>query len=130
MNKPHAYIIRGVSGSGKTTLARKMFDAGMIYAYVEADFYMTDDSGNYKFDSSRLSECHSKCFDAFKRCLNDRNDIAVCNTFTRHWEMKPYIEFCEAYKIPYTVIVCQGNFQNVHGVPDHVVENMRKRFEY
>lgn len=124
------YIIRGVPGSGKTTLAKKMNDYGMIGVYFEADMFMIDDSGNYKFDQSKLSFCHDLC----QRCVNDAleagYDVAVSNTFTRKWEMNPYIDMAEKHGALATVIVCQGDYGNTHGVPDDKVHAMRDRFEY
>lgn len=120
------YIIRGIPGSGKTTLAETMYHYGMADYHVEADQFMVDVNGQYKFDPSRLKECHQKCQDTVRKILERDMTVVVSNTFTRKWEMEPYLEMTD--KI--TVIVCQGQYQNTHGVPDEVVERMKQRFEY
>jgi len=124
------YIIRGVPGSGKTTLAEKMNDSGMIDVYFEADMMMIDHDGNYKFDPSKLSFCHDQCQRAVDVALTVGHNVAVSNTFTRKWEMKPYFDMAKKHGAQVTVIVCQGDFSNVHGVPNGKVQAMRDRFEY
>lgn len=53
-------LIRGISGSGKSTLANSLSEkTGSIH--VEADqFFILN--GEYKFDRSKLSEAHEKCY--------------------------------------------------------------------
>ena len=124
------YIIRGVPGSGKTTLAKKMIACEMADYSIEADFFMTDEKGRYSFTPSKLTDCHQKCQDAIHKSLVAGNNCVVSNTFTRKWEMKPYIDMAKAGNHKITIIVCQGDFQNVHGVPDAKVLEMKERFEY
>lgn len=120
----HLYIIRGVSGAGKSTLAQAMLRSGMVRYHSEADQWMRDASGAYRYDRSKLSRAHELCLDAARRHL-EYGPVAVSNTFTRIWEMQPYLDL----GYPFTVIRCEGRFQNVHGVPDETVARMRTRFE-
>ena len=125
------YIIRGVPGSGKTTLAEEMKSSGMIWDYSESDQFMVDERDEYKFDPKRLSECHAKCQNEIRDMMRAAYpSIAVSNTFTRKWEVEPYISLAEKFGYEVCVIVCQGNFGNVHGVPADKVTVMRERFEY
>lgn len=124
------YIIRGVPGSGKTTLAKEMNDHGIVDVFFEADMFMVDNFGNYKFDKSKLSFCHDQCQWSVNDALEASHNVAVSNTFTRKWEMQPYIDMAKKNGASYTIIVCQGNYGNVHGVPDDRVKVMRGRFEY
>ena len=130
MTQQHLYIIRGVPGSGKTTLAAKMLDRAMIDSFYEADDHMVDDSGNYRFDPSRLKHCHNECQRSVRHALRNEWSVAVSNTFTRKWEMQPYLDMAEELGIQVTVLVCQGEFDNVHGVPADKVRVMRERFEW
>jgi predicted kinase len=125
------YIIRGVPGSGKTTLADRMKSCGMIWDYAEADSFMVDECGNYRFDPKRLSHCHKKCHIEVRDMMRAGYDgIAVSNTFTRKWEMENYIGLARQFGYDVTMIVCQGDYGNVHGVPADKVQQMRDRFEY
>lgn len=124
----HLYIIRGAPGSGKTTLAQRMKASGMVQQRFEADMFMTE-NGFYRYNKSRIAECHAKCFEGVTSALLMRDDVAVSNTFTRLWEMKPYLDFCAEKGIQVTVIRLEGQFENVHNVPEEKVKEMRDRIE-
>lgn len=124
------YIIRGVPGSGKTTLANTMFKHGMVDCVVEADMFMCDDQGNYSFNPKMLKFCHEQCQRFSDTSLKIGHNVAVSNTFTRKWEMQPYLDMAEKHSAQVTVIVCQGDYGNTHGVPDDKVAEMKRRFEY
>lgn len=119
------YIIRGHSGSGKSTLADKLTPW-----HVSADMFMVDESGSYQYNKGHLSYCHAKCRHRTEEMMIiGRREIAVHNTFTRKWEYAPYLELAEQYGYTVQEIICRGNFQNVHGVPDDVVRNQKQRIE-
>lgn len=126
----HLYIIRGVTGSGKTTLAHKMLKHGMVDAHFEADMFMVDERGDYKFNPKYLKFCHDQCQRVTAAALTIGQPVAVSNTFTRKWEMQPYIDMAKNGGHSVTVIVCQGEHGNTHGVPVDKVEEMKRRFEY
>ncbi|PNX46241.1 MAG: hypothetical protein BV459_06775 [Thermoplasmata archaeon M11B2D] len=121
---PELVIIRGLPGSGKSTIAKKddSFDG---YAHFEADMYFLDDTGQYLFDPAKLKEAHEWCFAAAQSCLIHGRNVVVCNTFSRLWEMQRYLDL----GFPTKVIKATGNYRNVHGVPNHTIENMRARWE-
>lgn len=119
-------LIRGVPGSGKSTLAREQFSE---FFHCEADdFFMV--GGVYTFDAKFLPVAHQFCKDRAQRALMSGRDVVISNTFTRKWEMDDYIRMAEAHGAELQVIICQGRFKNVHGVPDDVVQRMLSRFEY
>jgi len=124
------YIIRGIPGSGKTTLAGEMWNSGMIDHATEADKFMVDDNWDYKFDPEKLEICHKLCQEEVETFLEMGCDVAVSNTFTRKWEMQAYLDMAEKYGAKTTVIVCQGEHENTHGVPQSVVERMKNHFEW
>ena len=125
MSDNKLFIIRGLPGSGKTTFAEKLKADGIVSDVVEADHFMTDQNGNYKFDAKMLERCHQECQMWTKYYLDLGRDVAVANTFTRKWEILPYIKM----GYDYTIVEMTGSFPNVHGVPKNVIETMAKRWE-
>lgn len=122
----HLYIIRGIPGSGKTTLANKMLACGMVNEVFEADQFMVNSGGLYSFDGRRLKECHDACKNAVRNALAAGLNVAVSNTFTRKWEMEFYLNL----GVDHTILICQGEHTNTHGVPQEKVFEMANRFEY
>ena len=87
------YIVRGVPGSGKTTLAKQL-----TANVFEADHYFYDNDGNYNFIPSEIKEAHKECQQFVGYAMESGiQKIAVSNTFTQEWEMKPYFELAEKY---------------------------------
>lgn len=123
-------LVRGTPGSGKSTLA-KWISVDSTVLHFEADMFFVDpETGEYKFDGMRIGEAHEWCQSITKQSLSEGYNVVVSNTFTRLKEMRPYFEMAKELNIVPTVYVAQGGFKNVHGVPDQVLDNMRKRFEY
>lgn len=149
-------LIRGLPGSGKSTLAQLMcnFDCYdyMNVQWFEADmFFMKAKPGtqaaqynepfylgyswsrtDYEFvyDREKIPEAHRWCRDSTRNALvKDGSIVIVSNTFSRIWEMQPYIDMAKELNAKLTVITCEGSYGNVHDVPEEVVEKMRKRWE-
>ena len=121
-------IVRGMPGSGKSTLAAKLA-ALEYYNHFETDqFWMVD--GEYKFDMSRIKEAHQWCQDSVREKLTKGYGVVVSNTFTTQKEMKPYFDMAKEFGIRPQVILCQGNYGNIHNVPTDVLARMAERFEY
>ena len=59
MNK--LYIVRGLPGAGKSTFAKKLLQEGKVQQHLEADEFMTNENGDYKFDPTILQKCHQQC---------------------------------------------------------------------
>ena len=59
-------------------------------------------------------------------------EIAVSNTFTQEWEMKPYYLLAEkyGYKIFCVIVENRHGGTNLHDVPKDTLEIMRNRFEF
>lgn len=118
----HLYIIRGLPGSGKSTLARQL-----CKVVVEADNYFMVD-GVYKFNPSYLETAHQYCRREVMTQLY-YGDCAVANTFTRRWEYRWYIDYCDATRHTYSVIDCHGPWKSIHDVPQHAIDKMKERWE-
>lgn len=125
-------LIRGLPGSGKSTLAislcKRFQAAGLDYQHIETDMFF-DYAGEYKFDSSKLKEAHKWAQDWCRSELNDGTSVIVSNTFTRIWEMQPYLDMAKEFGAKVTVITCEGNHGNVHGVPQEKIQEMKARWE-
>jgi hypothetical protein len=91
-------------------------------------FFMRD--GVYHFDGMQIGAAHEWCQRQTDESLFYKQDTIVSNTFTTIKELKPYFEIAKSHNIVPQVILCQGNFGSIHGVPDQVIDNMRKRFVY
>lgn len=117
-------LVRGLPGSGKSTLAKNLIG---YYMHIETDMFWGKD---YAFDASKLGEAHAWCQSETRRLLSAGFSPVVSNTFTTKKELKPYFEIAKEFGIVPTVILCQGKWGNVHGVPSEVLERMEARFEY
>lgn len=127
MDQGKLYLYRGLPGSGKSTRAGNNFDLDFIF---EADDYFNvkdtvGDSAGYWFDPDRLHDAHRYCLWRTKQALNRGYNVAVANTFTQIWEMKPYLAMTPSVFVYH----CTGNFKSLHNVPDSVIHRMKLRFE-
>ncbi len=131
------YIIRGIPGSGKSTFAKML--VGEDFLVCEADKYFIDkETGEYNFDSTKIKEAHKFCQDTVESYMKDSlvndqfyREIAVSNTFTQEWEMRPYFELAKnyGYKVFSVVVENRHGGTNQHGVPEEVLTKMCERFE-
>ena len=130
------YLVRGIPGCGKSTFANLICNE---YSVIEADQYFVDkQTGEYKFDGSKIKDAHAWCQNEVEIRMGDNQvnpqyypQIAVSNTFTQEWEMKPYFDMAEkyGYKVFSIIVENRHGGKNEHGVPDDKLEIMRNRFE-
>lgn len=117
------FLIRGVPGSGKSTLAKKMQSESVEkLQHYEADMYFINESGEYVFDRTKLSDAHDWCYNHTAKDLSDACSVIVSNTFTRLWEMEKYIKLAEKLDVPVEIIECAGTYKNIHNVPESVIQ--------
>jgi predicted kinase len=119
-------LIRGLPGSGKTTMAKEYAKAG--YVHCEADQYFEVD-GEYRFDGSKLRAAHDDCLRRAIAAMDAGRSVVVANTFTRRWEMEPYLKAAKKLGINARIVEATGNWPNVHSVPEDAIERMRARWE-
>ena len=124
------YIISGPPGSVKSTLANHLIEKGLAKYHCETDKFFVKD-GVYKFDPSKLGENHAKCFTQFCEYVNTNDgSIIVSNTGIKKWEYEKYKDFAEKHGFKVFVVAMRGNYQNIHGVPQDKVDQMRKNLEF
>ena len=129
--KQQMILIRGIPGSGKSTLANIIIGNNpSVFKHYEADMYFTDDNGNYIWDFSRIGAAHSWCQAATHKALKDGYSVIVSNTFTTKKEIQYYLDLAKAFQIVPTVVIANGNFKNVHSVPEETVTRMKERFQH
>jgi len=133
MNMNLLLLMQGHSGSGKSTLAehfKKWFEAlGHIVVICSTDDHFKVETGEYKFDPSKLTLYHHLNQKLTVAALEAGKTVIVDNTNTCCWEAKPYVEAAQRLGIPVFFLRAEGNFQNLHGVPADKVEAMKKRLE-
>lgn len=120
-------LVRGLPGSGKSTVAAALA-AATGAMHVEADMYFMED-GEYKFSITMLGKAHEWCkSNAYSALKNGRN-VVVANTFTRQWEVDPYLVMAKEFGCDVQIIECTAPFDNIHNVPDHTISDMGDRWE-
>jgi len=117
-------LIRGLPGSGKSTLARTM----TTYEHYEADMYFVR-GDKYCYDHKKIRKAHEWCQREVFKALTNGKSVVVSNTFTRRFEMKPYLDMAKIFGIKPCIIETTGNWPNVHEVPQKVIEKMRQRWQ-
>ena len=115
------YIVRGLPGSGKSQFARKLVSKSEFV--FEANKYMLDENGNYKYQASKLTFCHNKCFDNVKYAMIYGVDkIVVANTFIRKNDYNRYINLANKFQYDVRIITCKQFRKDV-------VNRMKKEFQ-
>lgn len=127
-------LIRGIPGSGKSTLAEQLlYSLGTfpkIARHYEADMYFVDENNEYNFDASKIRQAHEWCQEQTRESLKKDRVVIVSNTFTTIRELRPYFDIAKEFALVPVVYLAQNQFNNVHGVPEDKLKQMRDRFCY
>ena len=84
-------ILSGPGGCGKSTWAKRDHPDAIV---CSADHYFAcPETGEYKFDPTKLAIAHSNCLNKFLNELRfSEGDIVVDNTNISHWERQNYVD--------------------------------------
>jgi len=122
-------LIRGCSGSGKTTLARRIKSWDADHVHLETDSYFCDNpDGVYRFKPEDLGKAHAWCQNRAYKALEACRRVIVSNTFTREFEIQPYLNMALALQLRVVIIDMITQYENVHGVPLETIERQKWRF--
>ena len=127
-------LLRGLPGSGKSTLAKIILQLRSTDEpeILSADDFFENKEGDYNFDPTKLKEAHNYCqFRCSERMRQQKARIVVANTFTQEWEMDEYFKMAERYNYRVHTVVVEnrhGN-ENIHGVPEDKLQQMKNRFQ-
>lgn len=116
-------IVRGLPGSGKSTYAKSL---GCFR--IEADMFHVH-NGIYAYKQALSRNGHVFCLDMVKNAMQHHVDIVVSNTFTRQWEVAPYIDLAKSRGYDVTIVRMTKHYGNIHNVPDDTLKLMADRFE-
>ena len=126
--KQQMILIRGLPGSGKSTLASLLYKTGLFY-WQEADNYFLNKEGDYNFEPHLIKEAHDYCRAQTAEALAIGCSVIVSNTFTRKWEIQPYLTMAKAYDINPLIIETKGTWPSIHNVPKIAIDKMKRRWE-
>lgn len=130
---PHTmYIIRGIPGSGKSEMA-KTIATGVHDDHVgiicEADEFMVDKNGKYKFDHKKLFYAHNSCFrKAVGIACSGVYNIIVSNTNINALEYMKYIRLALIFDMNIQIITLDSTFSSIHTSDDKVIKSMLERW--
>lgn len=122
-------LIRGAPGSGKTTLAKRLKHearkGGLSVFHVEADDFFTNNKNEYRYAPERLHQAHNWCKRKVASHVGFSDMVIVANCFTYGDHLAPYVEMGLRAGVEVELIECTNKFENVHDVPNDVVDRMR-----
>lgn len=116
---------RSYPGSGKSTAAKMMFPGVLL---LENDQFLISD-GEYKWSPERRDKAINLCINFVKTALANNNDCIVANTFTKRRYVDAYKKIAEDFGAKFEVYRCTGNFKNVHGLSDELVQKFKDAME-
>ena len=128
-------LMQGASGSGKSHVANAIANAEDL-EIVSADNYMMafpeGQASIYRFDRSRLENCHRSCRELAILILSNpqARGVIIDNTNTTKAEAQPYLDMAKKYGHKVQVVrVDSHDFDDIHGVPDETKRRQRLRMQ-
>lgn len=121
-------IMRAAPGSGKSTwIKNNILTMGCEVAVCSADdFFVMHGRGEYLFDPKLLFAAHNQCFRRARKAMEREVPVVVIdNTNIKKRDYVRYIECAKENGYEVFQKVLNGNYGNVHGVPEDKVQSMR-----
>lgn len=112
-------IVCGVSGSGKSTWAKANMPPNSVRMEADLFFY---ENGQYCFNPNMLSAAHRWCRVQTEMYLGLGMNVVVSNTFSRKWEVQPYLDMVKLFPGCELIIHhCDGDYKSIHAPDDAVL---------
>ena len=125
--KQQIILVRGLPGSGKTTFAKEHVNMYPEFRHVEADMWF-DTKDGYKFNTYELTSAHTWCVTQTEGVIRLGFNAIVSNTFTVAAECAPYYVIADKHDCVLTIVECAGEFGNIHGTPEVILDTMKMRW--
>ena len=119
------HLFRGHPGSSKSTSAQRMFPGVVLF---ENDQFLMKD-GKYCWSKDTVKDAVKWCYSSVENALKHGMDVCVANTFTKYKFVHAYKMLADKYGANFEVYRCSGNYKNVHGLNDAMVESFKKSME-
>lgn len=127
------YFIRGLPGAGKTTFAEELLDfTRHDSVWIEADKWMVDENGKYKFDPGRLDVVHENCHTEYLKAMADNVPyIIVSNVSAQKKHVDWYMNNAHerGYEFVSLIVENRESRKSIHDVPEESMERMRRKFD-
>lgn len=126
------YLIRGLPGSGKSSLAEQLTPGKVFSADQYPGLYVEG-----KLQPKLLELAHKDCQKRVWQATEwRREDVCVANTFSRMWELDPYLAMAHTRHYYAMVILAESTIapsghptKSIHNVPQESIEWMKGRWE-
>ena len=119
------HIIRGKPGSCKSTFAKQRFPGILL---LENDMFHMHD-GDYDWHAENMKDAISWCAEMAETALANSMDVVIANTFTKRKYIEFYKKLADEHHAKFDVYRCTGNFKNVHGLTDSMVQKFEDSME-
>lgn len=140
MSSAIMYIMRGVPGSGKSTrvqeLRSKHVSMGESVVVCSADLFFINESGDYDFHASLLSQAHSSSYDAAVCACVAGSHVIIDNTNINRKDWIKYSNLAKEYgyevqliQLP-AITVDEAVARNIHNVPRETLIRMVKNYKH
>jgi len=100
--------------------------------HFEHDAYLYTDEGEYLWTEGRMAYAYRACKRDTETVMREMGeDVVVSNVFPTQRSLKNYKKLAEqyGYDVTYIVVENRRGGQNVHNVPDDVLDSMRSAFQ-
>jgi predicted kinase len=116
-------IVRGIPGSGKSTYAKKL-----NVFHVESDMFCMID-GNYQWSQETAFRNKKRMVKTVQMMLAYGADVVVSDVFVTRESINQLVKLAVEFGASYEVIRLKSDFQDIHGVPNEVLEGMKAGFQ-